>query len=528
MAEIFDVPFADKGDKESIPNANPTDNSVSWEQGFSEAYSKTPTEGGKVVTRGVINQIFYLISHEIIQRFKDIAARFTTTDLEATNATLNKVTTSGATSTATLEIKTSGTIATPSTTAQGNEIVNAAWARNFLSSGNGDVGAGYKIYTAVIDLMSAQKNVGSWDTSYVYFMDDAASLTAYSQEAERMALFGIYPCLFVNGAESTKLNPSNFAQNTSGASVDITTLGNDVMIKFPRMGLRIRQKGSLLYIQFTDDPNAKDFSYAAFQRERTANQGMPVTKNAFYWGAYKAYLANSKMYSSSGKTATAGQALSTFRAQAQARGDGYAAASWFQWVYIQAVCIFVKASINSFYSRPGFGYTQNTTMPATGTANAYGMRNENLTAAQLSGRAHQAKFLGIEDIWGAQPEWRDGIIVRAYQLMVTQGITACNNDGAGYSELGMFYNGTVDAFTASFAGNDFAGFYPASTKSTWDGVPNGVKGGRFIQGNGTFGVGVGGVWNSGYYPYGTGLFALNANIATTTAGGGYTSRLMYI
>lgn len=241
MAEIFDVPFADKGDKESIPNANPTDNSVSWEQGFSEAYSKTPTEGGKVVTRGVINQIFYLISHEIIQRFKDIAARFTTTDLEATNATLNKVTTSGATSTATLEIKTSGTIATPSTTAQGNEIVNAAWARNFLSSGNGDVGAGYKIYTAVIDLMSAQKNVGSWDTSYVYFMDDAASLTAYSQEAERMALFGIYPCLFVNGAESTKLNPSNFAQNTSGASVDITTLGNDVMIKFPRMGLRIRQ-----------------------------------------------------------------------------------------------------------------------------------------------------------------------------------------------------------------------------------------------------------------------------------------------
>lgn len=124
MAQIFDVPFAENGDREDIPADAQADNSLSWEAGYPLPYGITPNEGGKFIRRKSFNQVFYLVTKEIIDRFAAIKAKFTTSALEATTATI-----STATATA-LNVMEGGTIKTPDSSVRGTEMVNAEWVRN--------------------------------------------------------------------------------------------------------------------------------------------------------------------------------------------------------------------------------------------------------------------------------------------------------------------------------------------------------------------------------------------------------------
>lgn len=500
MADIYgNVPFANTGDREEVPTSAQTDNSLSWEQGYPLPYGITPSEGGKFIRRKSFNQVLYTITKGIID-FKDaITAAFTTGTLTATNANISSATA------AALDVTGSGTIVTPSATAKGTELVNAEWVRNYADHVDLKVGAGYKIYTAVINLsLSATPN------ACVTWEDDAVGLT----ETQRKAIFGHYPCIFVNGVEGTKLNPNDYTKTAAGATADITTLGQDVMVKFPKRGLRIRTIGSQVKISFTDDPNSASFQYYAFTK------GTEI-KDAFYTGAYKGYVSGGRLYSTSGKTASVNATIGTFRGYATARGTGYGITGWFQRVYLQAMYVFIHGNLNS-QEQIGRGYCSSSAAFTTGGSNTWGMDSE-LAKAQyptyLTDGVHNVKCLGVEDLWGNVWEWVDGCVTQNYNVMVAT--TGFNDTGKGYVNTGIkCYAGYSGAYISSIAGDDMAGFYPT--------LANGSENTYFCD---AFWQGASCVAESGgSYGYGSmcGVFCLAVDSAPSSAAAVSGSRLQFL
>lgn len=181
--ELFTSPFANNGDKTSIPLTTQTSGEVNWADGFGTRYNIGKKEGGLYITRQVFNQIFFMLSKKVLE-FKNYlytaffkaenaiitnaeitSADITTTNaqnltantatiadlsvtnLTAENATINKGEILGGTITAqsvlvgdknlsempVLQTDSGATlIPTPLPSASGKELVNAEWVRNFM------------------------------------------------------------------------------------------------------------------------------------------------------------------------------------------------------------------------------------------------------------------------------------------------------------------------------------------------------------------------------------------------------------
>lgn len=506
MADDFQKPFADTGDRQDIPSEATANNTLSWDKGFTLKYSIIPQqEGGEFVPRKSFNQIMYMISSKILgllQDFKGTKISFKTAEaLE--NIKIGK---NAETPNVVLNATGDSTISTPNMGAQGKQIVNAEWVRNYADKVDLKVGAGYKKYTAIINLTKAET-----PNNCVTLADDAQGK---SLDALRRFL-GHYPCLFLNGVENRKLNPNNYAKFAdNNRDADITTYGQDVMVKFPRRGLSIRTIGSEIHITFTDDPDAKDFNYYAFTR------GL-LRKEAFYYGAYKASVNASKMYSSSGKTPKVNTTIGNFRNYAQARGSGYDQIGFYQRTYAIACYILLHQSLNSA-EKIGRGKDSGSAVIATGGSNTWGMDSELARAnypTYLTDGAHNIKCLGIEDLWGNCWELVEGIVTQNYNIATAT--SGFNNTGKGYVSRGIAtYWGASGAYISAIAGNNEMGFYPTAgigTGSTYfcDG---------FWQGASCVAC-CGGSWTNGAK---CGAFALGTDIAPSYTSSFHGARLMFL
>lgn len=239
------------------------------------------------------------------------------------------------------------------------------------------------------------------------YADDALGMT----QAQIQDFLGYKPCLFINGAVDGYLNPDNYAQYSDGTSADITTLGNDVMIEFPKRGYKISTANNVVSISITDEPNKTGFSYKPFSRAAEGD------RDAFYYGAYKGYVSNSMLYSTSGKQPTTSQTRANYRGFATARGTGYYQNGFYQLTYLQCCYIMQFANLNS-QTAVGMGYVNSShgdgnvnRATNTGGANAYGMNCEVIKATNptyMTDQNHQVKCLGIEDFWGNILQWVDG------------------------------------------------------------------------------------------------------------------------
>ena len=63
---ILDRPFAINGDKEDFSEATDPDGKISLENGWTELYALSTVEGGLLIDRKKFNQLFYLLSSEIL------------------------------------------------------------------------------------------------------------------------------------------------------------------------------------------------------------------------------------------------------------------------------------------------------------------------------------------------------------------------------------------------------------------------------------------------------------------------------
>ena len=305
----------------------------------------------------------------------------------------------------------------------------------------------YKKMTVQIDLSNSNP------ATCITYADDAVGMTAGSSEWDDF--FGHYPVLLKNGLEVGKLNPNNFAQFEDGTTADITS-GNagDVMIAFPRRGLTISTSGSTLTISMTDDPDNVDFEYNAHTRGSTA-------KDVFYLGAYKGYVASSKLRSLSGKTPTASQTIGTFRTQAQANGSGYEQSGFYQLIFRQCMYLLKYKNLNSQVA-VGYGYvlSSHNAAIATGGTEAWGMDCELIKATNpsyMTDQNHHVKCFGLEDFWGNIWEWIDGCVTNSTRNILT-GNDNFNDSGSGYTDNGQGATADIGNYMSKPQGKTKTGF----------------------------------------------------------------------
>lgn len=293
-----------------------------------------------------------------------------------------------------------------------------------------------KVMTAVIDLNDSNP------ATCVSYADDAANMTPGSAAWDEF--FGHYPCLFKDGAEVGKLNPNDFSKFADGTDADIASgAAGDVMIAFPRRGLKITTSGTTLTVSMTNGAAEDGFSYLAHQRGET-------DKDVFYLGAYKAYTAEGLLRSLSGKTPTVSTGIGSFRTLAQAQGTGYEQSAFYQLLFRQAMYILKYKNLNS-QQAVGRGYVDaNSAAVATGSTNTKGMDWGETTGKQ------QMKLFGLEDFWGNVYEWVDGFVNQNLTILTATG--NFNDTGSGYTNQGQLASAAVSGFMQTPQGTTQTGF----------------------------------------------------------------------
>lgn len=277
--------------------------------------------------------------------------------------------------------------------------------------------------------------------TWATYADDAVGMTAGSDAWD--TFFGHYPCILENGVELGKLKRNNFAQYENGTSAPITTLGKDVMICFPKRGIKLEKSGNNLSISMTDEPDKTGFSYLAHSYKGSAC-------DKFYLGAYAGYVASNKLYSVSGQIPSRDYTIGNFRSYAQTRGTGYEQSAFYQLTFRQAMYLLKYKGQNAQVAvGRGFVDGNSAIYGNTGYTNDKGM-----DWGETTGK-FPMKLFGLEDFYGNVYEMIDGIYSGSdRQLFAADG--NYNDTGSGYI--------TVSSATAS---SDWSGYlrYPVGTNA---------------------------------------------------------------
>lgn len=298
----------------------------------------------------------------------------------------------------------------------------------------------YRTMTAVIDLTNSNP------LSAVTYADDAAGMTKGSADWDDF--LGYYPVLLdASGNELGKLNPNNYAQYEDGTAAPINVLGSyDVMVAFPKRGLKISTENNKVTVSMTDDPDNADFKYYAH------SYGAHNNCDVVYVGAYKASANGTKLYSCSGQSPLVSQTIGTFRTYANNRGTGYEQMTFYVRTFLCCAYILRFGNLNS-QAAVGQGYVKASAITNTGATNSQGMNYG--TTSQTT----QIKCLGIEDLWGNVHEWIDGIFSSSTRNILTAIYNKNMNDtGSGYQDNGQGASSDIGNYMSVPQGTTETGF----------------------------------------------------------------------
>lgn len=361
----------------------------------------------------------------------------------------------------------------------------------------------YKIMTVKINL--ANSNPATCGS----YADNASSMSSGKDVTAWQKFFGYRPCLFKDGKVVGYLNPNDFTKFENGAAADITS-GNagDVMIQFPRRGVRISKSGKVVSVSMTDNPNDSSFKYYAHQRGSE-------DKDYFYLGAYDGYVDYDKLRSLSEKSPTQGISLSQLDIYGKANGTGYGCMGYYQWLFLQVMYVLqFKGNLNS-QSVVGYGNCRSVGIKNTGRSNTKGM---------IYGDDTVAKLFGIEDAWG-----NIGQLVNNYYFNRNYHVTTTTDDTITdvnqYIDRGSYGESrlTNQSYYADCMGTTEAGF-----TATYDSIGNGSSSTYFCD-YALFSYdvipGVGGY--CGTYDNG-GLFNINLGYSRSSSYNATGSRLGYL
>lgn len=309
-----------------------------------------------------------------------------------------------------------------------------------------------KTMTVVLDLNDSNpETCGS-------YADAATNMPSGKTEEAISAwqeFFGYRPCLFKDGKVVGYLNPNDYTKFEDGNPADITSGdGGDVMVEFPRRGLKISKSGKIITISMTDDQDNPAFTYYAHTRGTDR-------KDYFYLGVYLAYEKSGTLRSISGQTPTHNKTVLGFRKRSQANGAGYEQMTWYQWVYLQVMyCLQFRGNLNS-QEQVGVGYasgTQGYNRPKSGLLDKNGL----IYGSSLN--TEPMKLFGLENVWGVYGVYVDGIGCNIYEngkglLIATDNF---NPDMDGYVLYGISVASTTSKYFSNIVGTSELAFYPIS------------------------------------------------------------------
>lgn len=234
------------------------------------------------------------------------------------------------------------------------------------------------VMTAVID------QANSNPLTCITYEDDAKMIEKGSPEWDDF--FQSQLVLFKDGREVRELEDDELNS--------LKPEDGDVMVRFPRKGLRIKTVGEKVYVSMTnvkDDPNFKYYAHSRGDKER---------KN-FYLGAYLGFEESGKLRSITGKTPTGGKTIGAFRTIAQANGVGYEQLAFYQWTFLQAMYVLKYGSLDS-QTALGQGNVLGRIIDDTGQTNGKDIDFGN------TDNKIKVRFQWIEDFYGTKLQWCDG------------------------------------------------------------------------------------------------------------------------
>ena len=311
-------------------------------------------------------------------------------------------------------------------------------------------------YTMTVIINEADSNPATCCS----YADDAVDMTSGKDATAWAEFFGYKPCLFKDGQVVGYLNPNNYAQFEDGTPADITSGdAGDVMVEFPRRGVKISKSGNLVTVSMTDNPDDPDFTYYAHSRGESR-------RDYFYLGAYLGRYGGPEgedWISYSGYKPFGQEYITTLtncRNYAHNRGSGYEIMTFYQLTFLQVMYLLQFKNL-SCSTAVGYGYG--------GLSNDRSNQAHNTGVTNTSGMIYGTqsyqpmKLFGIEDLWGNLEQWVDGCIMDNREWKVAT--DNFNDDGTGYKSLG-YRNYWVDGitssnnFTSKVVGNTDLGFIP--------------------------------------------------------------------
>lgn len=292
-----------------------------------------------------------------------------------------------------------------------------------------------KIMTAVID----QSN--SNPLTCITYEDDAKMMEKGSPEWDDF--FQSQLVLFKDGKEVRELEDSELN--------DLKPEDGDVMVRFPRKGLRIKTVGEKVYVSMTNKTNDPDFKYYAHSRGDSP-------RDAFYIGAYLGYEESGKLRSITNVEPVTNKGFISFRQLVHAVGDGYEISGFYQLTFLQAMYVLKYGNLDS-QTAIGKGLTNNdnSIINTTGQTNSIGIDYGTQSSIE------RMRFQYLEDFWGNKFWLIDGIYSdEKYALFTTtDGFDDSNNNYLDTGEKGAGKSGYLsEVFGTSelgFVGKTFNG-----------------------------------------------------------------------
>lgn len=296
----------------------------------------------------------------------------------------------------------------------------------------------WKIMTVILNLANSNpSNIGTYS-------DDAVTMSSGKNVEAWKEFFGYKPCLFKDGKVVGYLNPNDYTKFENGSPADITS-GNagDVMIQFPRRGIKISKSGKVVTVSMTDNPDNSSFKYYAHQRGTT-------NKDYFYLGAFPGCVLSNKLRSLSGKYPQTNTSLNSFDTYGKANGTGYGCLGYYQWLFLQVMYVLqFKGNLDS-QTTVGRGYVSYSGTTNTGRANTNGMNY---------GDGNVAKLFGIEDIWGNVLQFVNNYYANSnYHITTTTDDTI--TDTSKYTDHGSYgsSSSSSNGYATDCIGNTEVGF----------------------------------------------------------------------
>lgn len=287
-----------------------------------------------------------------------------------------------------------------------------------------------RIMTAVID----QSN--SNPLTCITYEDDARYMEKGSPEWDDF--FQSKLVLFKDGKEVRELEDSELN--------NLKPEDGDVMVRFPRKGLRIKTVGEKVYVSMTNGPDNPNFKYYAHSRGDSP-------RDAFYLGAYLGFEENGKLRSITGKAPTGNKTIGDFRSLAQANGKGYEQLAFYQWTFLQAMYVLKYGNLDS--------------QTALGKSNNY-RRNHNNETGKTNGKGidfgstddkTKVRFQWVEDFFKMGGQWCDGVKTNNGKIWIAFDKFSDTNDYyTPYEGFYIFNQNNIK----SIIGDSERGFIPKS------------------------------------------------------------------